>query len=264
MMNPETYLEWLHRQGNQIIHTQSSYWYTAGPRVLQAFPYHWLIQPCEQEIHRLMIRHGIISLRYSTPLESPDGIVSYHVTLQNPYNLEMLRSQARNGVKKGLSHCQVERVSFERLADEGWNLQQDTLERQGRTKSMTQAEWQRLCLSARDLPGFEVWAALVNGELASILITARVDDTRCVPYAASHRKFLNMHINNALFYTASCAMLTEKGVSEIFFTLQSLDAPPSVDEFKFRMGLQAKPVRQRVVFNPFFPGKADTAVYGKS
>jgi hypothetical protein len=32
--------------------------------------------------------------------------------------------------------------------------------------------------------------------------------------------------------------------------VQSLDAPPSVDEFKFRMGYKAKQVRQRVVFHP--------------
>jgi len=33
--------------------------------------------------------------------------------------------------------------------------------------------------------------------------------------------------------------------------LHSLDAPASVDEFKFRMGYTAKPVRQQVVFHPW-------------
>jgi hypothetical protein len=37
----------------------------------------------------------------------------------------------------------------------------------------------------------------------------------------------------------------------VFFTVQSLDAPANVDEFKFRMGFQFKPVRQRVDFHPF-------------
>jgi hypothetical protein len=250
-MNPESFAEWLHRQGYQVFRTPSSYWYTAGPRVLQAFPYHWLIQPSEQELRKLMIGKGILSLRYSTSLEALEGMASYHVVLHSPYNLEMLRSQARNGVKKGLERCQVERISFERLADEGWNLQQDTLDRQGRLSSMTQAEWQYLCLAASDLPGFEAWAAIVANELASALIIARLEDTFCVPYAASHRKFLNVHVNNALFYTLSCDLLNREGVSGIFFTVQSLDAPASVDEFKFRMGLIAKPVRQRVVFHPW-------------
>ena len=36
----------------------------------------------------------------------------------------------------------------------------------------------------------------------------------------------------------------------IFYGLHSLDAPESVDEFKFRMSLTARPVRQRVAFSP--------------
>jgi hypothetical protein len=250
-MTPDTYVEWLRRQGHHIIRTQSSYWYDAGPRVLQAFPYHWLIQPSEQEVRKLMIGKGIVSLRYSTPLEAPEGMASYHVVLHHPYNLEMLRSQARNGVKKGSSRCQVERINFDRMADEGWNLQQDTMDRQGRLSSMTQAEWQRLCLGASDLPGFEAWAAVVDGELAAAQIIAQVDDTSYVPYAASHRKFLNYHVNNVLFYTVSCELLARPGVAGIFFCLHSLDAPPSVDEFKFRMSFIPKPVRQRVVFHPW-------------
>jgi hypothetical protein len=250
-MNPETYIEWLRRQGHRVYQTESSYWYTAGPRVLQAFPYHWLIQPTEQEILKLMLSKGIASLRYSTPLEAPEGMASYHVVLRNPYTLEMLRSQARNGVKKGLGIFQVERISFERLAHEGWILQQDTLDRQGRLSSMAQSEWQRLCLATNDLPGFEAWAAIAEGELAAAQITVQVDDTFCVPFAASHRKFLNNHVNNALFYTTSTNFLSRPGITGIFYCLHSLDAPPSVDEFKFRMGFHAKPVRQRVVFHPW-------------
>jgi hypothetical protein len=45
-------------------------------------------------------------------------------------------------------------------------------------------------------------------------------------------------------------VLKRAGISQVFIGLQSLDAPPSMDRFKFRMGLTAKPVRQRVVFHP--------------
>lgn len=249
-MNAATFAEWLRRQGHQVVRTASSYWYDAGPRVLQAFPYHWLITPSDQELRRLMLGRGIAALRYSTPLEARDGKASYHVVLQGPYNLEVLRAQARNGVRRGLSRFRVERIPFERLADEGWNLQADTLARQERTKSMSQADWQRICRSAEGLPGFEAWGALCEGELASALLTSRIDDTCCVPYALSHSKFLREHVNNAIFYAVSCEMLAREGVTGIFFTVQSLDAPESVDDFKFRMSLSARPVRQRVVFHP--------------
>ena len=115
-MNPETFAEWMRRQGHPVFRTHSSYWYSAGPRVLQAFPYHWLIRPGEEEVRELMLEHGIVALRYSTPMDFPGGKVSYHIVLHNPYNMETLKSQARNGVKRGLNACGIEQIPFERLA----------------------------------------------------------------------------------------------------------------------------------------------------
>jgi hypothetical protein len=249
-MNAETFAEWLRRQGYQVFRTTSSYWYNAGPRVLQAFPYHWLIRPDKKEIRELMLKHGIVALRYSTPLDFPDGMVSYHIVLYKPYELEMLKSQTRNGVKRGLDHFKVEQISFERLATEGWVLQQNTLVRQDRLRSMTQRTWERLCRSADGLLGFEAWAAISNGELAGAVIISRIDDVFNVPYAMSHSCFLADHVNNAIFFSVSCEMLNREGVSGIFFTVQSLDAPDNVDEFKFRMGFEPKVVRQCVDFHP--------------
>ena len=261
-MNVATFAEWLVRQGHQVYQTESSWWYNAGPHVLQAFPYHWLIQPSPQELRNLILRHNTLAIRFSAPLDSPEGMASYHVVLDDPsYSLEKLRAQARNGVRRGLSNCQVERIPLTRLAEEGWKLQQDTLDRQNRIKSMCQAEWERICLSAMNLPGFEAWGAIVEGELAASILTCRIDDTCYVPYAQSLRKYLGQHVNNALFYTASCDMLSRDGVSGIFFSLQSLDAPESVNEFKFRMSFTARPVRQRVVFHPILKPLANQHTY---
>jgi hypothetical protein len=259
-MNAESFAEWLRRQGRQVVRTASSYWYEAGPRVFQAFPYHWLIRPSEQELRELMVSRSILALRYSAPVHASDGMISYHVVLNGPYNLAMLRAQARNGVRRGLSHFQVEPIGFERLAAESWILQQDTLARQGRVKSMSCSEWQTLSRAAEGLPGFEAWGATFEGELAASLLTARVDDTCYVPYAQSHSKFLRLHVNNALFYTVSCELLARRGVTGIFFGLHSLDAPESIDEFKFRMSFAARPVRQRVVFHPWLEPFANASL----
>jgi hypothetical protein len=249
-MNIEIFSEWLRRQGHHVFRTASSYWYNAGPRVLQAYPFDWLIQPSKQELRELTVGKSNLAVRYSTPFDAPDGTVSYHVVLNNPYDIEMLRSQARNGISRGLESCHVERISCGRMAKEGWILQKDTLERQGRSSSMKQSEWECLCGSTADLPGFEMWAALVGDELAATILTVRIDDTFYVPYAQCYNKFMCLHANNALFYVASRDMLSQDGVKKIFFSLHSLDAPESVNEFKFRMGMIAKPVRQKVVFHP--------------
>jgi hypothetical protein len=250
-MNAEIFAEWLRRQGHRIYQTDSCYWYDAGPRVLQSFPYHWLIQPTSREIQDLLWKKNILAVRFSAPLNSPTGMISYHVVLDDPeYCIEKLKPQARNGIRRGLENCRIEQIPFERLAEEGWELQMDTLERQNRLSSMKKDEWQRICLAAIGLPSFTAWGALVGSELAAAIITCQLDDKGYVPYALSRSAFLGLHVNQALFYTACREILSKPGINGIFFSLHSLDAPESVDEFKFRLGYTAKPVRQQVIFHP--------------
>jgi hypothetical protein len=86
--------------------------------------------------------------------------------------------------------------------------------------------------------------------MAASVIICRIGDTIYVPYAFFHGKYLGQYVNNALFFSVSCNLLARAGINSIFFNVHSLDAQKSVDGFKFRMGLKAKAVRQRVVFNP--------------
>ena len=249
-MNADVFAAWMNRQGRHIIRTHSSYWSEVGPRVYQAFPFNWVIQPSEEELRNMMQKYGILTLRYSAPLTSREGMISYHTILNGPYTLEGLSSKARTAVRAGLKNFTIEPITFERLADEGWRLQRATLERQGRLSSMSQAEWERMCLGAKDLPGFEAWAALYRGELAATDVAARVDDKYLLLYEQSDSQYLSRHVNNALVFTLCQNLLQREGVKEIFLGLHSLDAPSSVDAFKFQLGVKPRPVRQRVVFNP--------------
>ena len=260
-MNIETFSDWLRRQNHRVIRSESSCWFDAGPRVYQAFPYGEIIQPSKKELRDLLVNNNILAVRYSTPLDSPEGIISYHVVLYPPYDLQSLDHRARNNIKRGLCSCQVHTLPFEQLAADGWKLQGDTIERQNRTGCMSQKEWESICLSAVGLPGFNAWGAFVDGNLTASIITARIGDTWYVPYAQCLKEFLCQRVNNALFFTASTSMLSEEGVRGIFFSLHSLDAPESVNEFKFRMGHAAKPVRQRVVLHPVLAPFVNRSTY---
>ncbi len=250
-MNAEVFAEWLRRQGHYVVQTESSYWYDAGPRVYQAFPYHWLIEPSDDELAQFMRDHRVVGLRYSTPLDSAPGRVSYHAIYEKPsYGLDLLGKWARKNVRRGLRSCSVEPLSLERLAEEGWALQLDTLDRQRRLQGCRPEEWQRRCLAASELPGFEGWGALVDGHLAASVITFLMDDCCYMLFQQSLRQYLGEKVNNALTYLVTETMVNRPAVRSILYGLHSLDAPPSVDEFKFRMGYVARPVRQRVVFHP--------------
>lgn len=250
----ENFAEWFRRQGHTVLRTESSYWVDFGPRVYQAFPYHWLITPPDEELIGLLRRRRLVGLRYSTPVDSPVGHVSYHAVYEGAtYDINVLSAWGRKNVRRGMKNCRVEPLSFARLAADGWKLQIDTLDRQSRTrdKGRVRSDWERRCAAAEELPGFEAWGALVGGRLGASVITYLMGDCVYMLYQQCHRDFLREHVNNALGFVVTETLIKRPEVKSVLYGLHSLDAPPSVDEFKFRMGYAAKPVRQRVVFQPW-------------
>jgi hypothetical protein len=251
-MMPEIFGEWLQRQGLRVIRTASSYWHSKEARSLQAFPYHWLVEPSEAEVRDLLRRERALAVRYSTPTSAPAGRLSYHaVRPQGPYSLEQLDKKARYDIRKGLAYATVEPIPLGRLAAEGWRLHSETLARQGRSGAESRETWERLCRGAEGLPGFEAWGALHNGELAAALLAFTCEG--CVTFlnqqsAAAH---LRHGVNHALAYTFTRQALARPGVTQVFYSLHSLDAGPGVDQFKFRLGYAPRPVRQRVAFHPW-------------
>jgi len=260
-VTPEIFAEWLRRQGQRVVRTASSYWHSEGWGVYQAFPYHWLIQPSAAEIGELTSRHRAVALRYSAPAgagQSEDGESSsgpgtegYHmVYTRTDYDFDTLGAWARKNVRRGLRSCGVAPISFQRYVEEGWALRVDTLARQQRRLPESRDDWRRRCSAAADLPGFELWAAQVKRQLAATLLIFQMDGWGYMIYQQCHRDYLREHVNNALSFVVTQSLIRRPGIRGIFYGLRSLDAPTSVDEFKLRMGYEAKPVRQRVAFHP--------------
>jgi hypothetical protein len=251
-MTPEIYAEWLRRQGRPVVRTASSYWHSENMAVFQAFPYHWLIQPSTDELRQLMTNHRALALRYSTPSPPDDAGAAYHAVYSGmDYDFEVLSSWARKNVRRGLRSCSVGQIGFDRYVEEGWALRIDTLARQERHVRESRDQWRRRYAAAAGLEGFEVWAAEVRGRLAATLLIFPMDGWAYMLYQQCHRDYLREHVNNALSFLVTQNLIRRPGIRGIFYGMQSLDAPASVDEFKFRMGYQAKPVRQQVVFHPY-------------
>jgi hypothetical protein len=251
-VNAENFAGWLERQGYHVVRTPSSYWYEASRGVYQAFPYHWVIEPPQSELRGLLRRERAIALRYSTPVSASHGMVSYHVVCEDSsYDVDALSRQSRQNVRKGLKHVNVEQISLDRLATDGWRLRQETLARQGREGAESEMWWRRLCRTAIGLDGFEAWGALHDGDLLASFLAFRCDGCYSLLYEQSATSALEYRVNNALYYGVIHEAMQQSGISEVFLGLHSLDAPSTVDNFKFRMGCTARPVRQRVAFHPW-------------
>jgi hypothetical protein len=251
--------EWLRRQGHTVVSLKGNLLYDQAPGIYQAFPYHTLIDFSLDELHEFFRQSKALAVRYSSPLQSRLGKLSYHVVCtQKNYNSASLSKKPRRDVKIGLEYALYEPIPLSRLAQEGWNLRFETLVRQGRTKAESRRMWEALCLSAEGLPGFEAWGALHEGRLVAALLSYKLQGTVSILYQQSLTEHLKFGVNNALTYVFTHEMMQQPEVHCVFYGIESLDAPPSVDEYKFRMGYVAKPVLQRVVFNPYL-----TPIMGK-
>jgi hypothetical protein len=261
-VNASTYVEWLRRQGERVVQTTSSYWQAVGFGVYQAFPYHWLIEPTEQELSQLFFSHHAVAVRYSMPADASNGVLSYHTVCEaRGYGFDNLGYRTRKNVRRGLRSCTVEPISFSRLTEEGWGLHEDTLDRQGRDVPVSKEAWRKRFLLAGNLPGFEAWGATVEGRLAAYLVTCQMDECCYLLYQQSGRDHLRECVNNALTFVVTQAIANRSCVRLLFYGMHSLDAPPSMDEFKFHMGYKARGVRQRVAFHPCLSPFVNRASY---
>jgi hypothetical protein len=210
-----------------------------------------LIDPAYTDLSQLLRRERAIAIRYSTPLSALVGKVSYHVvSIDKNYGLGLLPKKARHDVQHGIAHATIEPIALSRLAEEGWTLRAQTLIRQGRDRAEHEKWWRRLCQGAEGLAGFEAWGALHDGKLVAALLALTTDECCSILYQQSLTDHMKYSVNNALTYAFTHEVIRRPHIRQVFYGLQSLDAPTTIDEFKFRMGYTAKPVRQRVVFHP--------------
>ena len=251
-MQSEAYLEFQARQGHRIVETESCYWYNAQPGFYFYFPYHRLITPNDEELKRLLWGEPCVGIRYFTPLDHI-GKESYMIVCTDKnYDFASLDAHsARRETRKGLETFEIRQMEFKELATLGSNLDHDTLVRQGRAVlGQEEKKWRLYCSSTAGLEGFEAWGAFSNNNLAAFMVTYQMEDHFTILHQGSATRYLPLYPNNALVYFVTKLKLASPNVNTVYYGPQSLDAPESLDKFKFRMGFQKKPMKQTIIFNP--------------
>jgi hypothetical protein len=251
-MNPDIFAEFLSRQGYKITQTNSCYWYNAQPGFYFYFPYHKLIDPNPDEIGKLTAGKPFIGARYFTfPSENTRN--SFLLVCEDKnYDLNSVDANyARRQTRRGLEHFKINQIDFKELEKKGLPLVHDTLSRQGRdTKIWKTKKWHQYCHAAIGLEGFEAWGAFSDGHLAAFMISFLMHDHFTILHHSSSTKYLPLYSNNALVYSVTKEKLSHPDINCLFYGPESLDAPESLDKFKFRMGFVKKPMKQKIVFNP--------------
>jgi len=252
MENIQDYAEWVKRLGHHVIKTDSCYWYNAQPGFYFYFPYNRLIAPSKKEVDSVLWGAPCIGIRYFTTVDQ-FGKESYLITCEDKnYDLTSVdASSARRQTRRGLENFDIKPVEFMDLSSLGLSLIHDTLTRQGRNPNAhDKKSWESYCLSANGLEGFQAWGAFYGDRLASFMVTCLMEDHLTILHHSSATEYLNLYPNNALVFYVTKLKLSSPGVNAVSYGPQSLDAPESLDIFKFRMGYKKKPMKQVIVFNP--------------
>ncbi len=247
-MSADAYAKFLRALGHRIVQTPSAQWYNANRFFFLSAPSHREYAPSDVEVRQVL--RQCLGARYAAPL-SASGKLSYQIVCDNrDYGLAGLSANLRSKVRRGLRRCEVGPISFSDLAVEGRQAHTDTLARQGRDGGMGEDRWDRFWRAADAAPGFEGWAARVDGRVAAFLVSVSFEDGVEFMLARSCSDDLGAYPNNALIYSVTEEMLVRRQVEKITFGLESLEPVGPLDQFKFGMGFEARPLRQRVVFHP--------------
>lgn len=193
-----------------------------------------------------------IGLRFFTPMESV-GKSSYLIVCSDKnYDITSVSTgDTRRKTRRGLENVEIKQVDFKELAKLGHQLNCDTLVRQGRDPRLCNAgNWKQFCDATEGLDGFEAWGAFTGGKLASFVAGFQMEDHFTLLQQSSATEYLNLFPNNALIFEVTRLKLASPDVAAVSYGPQSLDAPESLDAFKFHMGYKKLPMKQRVMFNP--------------
>ena len=249
-MDSQRYAEFLRALGHRVVSVGDFSWYDANRFFFLSAPPHRTYAPSAEQLSAALQTLPCLGVRFAAPLEG-EGKLSYQIVCSDRnYGLEKLSGNTRSKVRRGLKRCEVGTVPFATIATAGKQAHEDTIARQGREGAFGNERWQRFFSVCETTPDIEGWGAWHEGTLAAFLVTVTFEDAVEFLLARSCNDTLGAYPNNALIFTVAEEMLARRGVPEITFGLESLEPVAPLDQFKFSMGFERKPLRQRIVFRP--------------
>lgn len=204
------------------------------------------------ERHELLWKRRAAVLQWcELPGAEPANAVLY-VCDDQDYGIDSLSSNNRSKVRRALKRMEVRQVTVDEVIATGYAPYADTRERQG-SAGMSPEEFRANWERQRVVPDREIWAAVVDGEIAAFGAVHRCGRWATISATVSHRKYQKDYPNHALFFTVLEHLLSQPGVESVSYGLSSLrgeTARDSLHHFKLSVGLQAVPVVRKVEVHP--------------
>ena len=251
-MTLETYINFLGATGKKAIPDDGYIWCYINWGFYQSFPVHRPIHPPRARISKILWETPAVGLRYGTDNHTGSGRSSFvYVCKKGEYTMNRLSANNRSKVRRGLKLCHIAPITnAEYFRKQGWALNAETLQRQGRLERKAKQKWEKLTNCLGRFEGMEVWGAWVNEALASFVLTFQIDGCVNLLTFRSSKEHLRFYPNNALIHTVVSEMLGRDNVEIVSFGEESLQELTSLDAFKIGMGFQKQPIVQKIVLHP--------------
>ena len=249
-MSAEGYAGFLKDMGHIVRQDGDIWWFNAHPHIYMSFPFDRPVDPYQIDRSLVLGRDGWAA-RF--PTEPDLGKPSYRIACTDQdYGMSTLLQRPRNQTRRGLEACECRPLAWEDLAEKGMSLNIGTLKRQGRRiDSDIESFWHRYYQAAAKAEGAETWGAFQDGELAAYLISFVMENTAHILIVRSDPDKLKFYPNNALIYSYLSHSLKERGLGEVSFGLESIQAGMgNLERFKRGMGFAQIPIGQRIILKP--------------
>ena len=217
-----------------------------------SLPYEKEIELEPSDVHALMRRAGILSVRF--PSARYQGVpCGLYVCRPAGYSLHNLSRQYRSQVQRGLAACEVRRVPIDELLAEGMTLNLDTMRRQGRfdPEFGDPARWKKLVKAIEQSPGVDVTGAYVSGRLSAYLISCQEDGWLHLLYKMSRTEDLGQRTNHALDYSVLSTAALDPAVEVVENGFVPLRPNPGLEQYKRGMGFTVLDSHLAMYFHPW-------------
>ena len=251
-------------RGRRVFEGLGVPWVQDRGAIYTSVPYQGRVGAAPEEIASMLRRERVAGARYPTLNGGglPNGLYWC-----NPagYGLERVDRKYRGQVKKGLEAFEIRRMDPDELSRLGFELNLQTMERQGRFDPEFGDErgWNRLVAAVRGCPGMAATGAFLDGRLSSYIISCRDGAWLHLMYKMTRSEDLTRHSTYALDYWLLREASKDPGIAGVSNGLVGVVAASNSDglrRYKTNLGYGVLELEIAVQFHPAFQNLATSAL----
>jgi len=221
-----------------MVYKNIAWKYYHGALLPQLAPHEKIVLTRKEE-HELLKLGKSYFLRYISDWDREDESQFWYVIKDEVEKIEVLSSNTRSKVRRGLKHCTVKKVSPEVIANEGYMVYRKAFENYNTyLKPMNKEVFTRDILTTHKC---DFWAVYKKDENKLIAYSQNFIEENSVNYATIkfNPEYLKLYPSYALFFEMNSYYLNEKNLLYVNDGARSIAHDTNIqtfliDKFKFR------------------------------